>query len=123
MSEREKSVDFAFEKLQVYQRAIRFVSLIYTLTRSFPPHEQFGLTAQLRRAAVSIPANIAEGAGRYSDAERRQFYRTARASIFECVALLQVSINERYLDHRQSKEAYHECLELSQMLSGLIRAL
>lgn len=113
---------FDFEQLAIYQRAIRFVATVYGLTKEFPPHEQFGLTSQLRRAAVSIPANIAEGSGRYSVSERRQFYRIARGSIFECVALLQVSVNIRYLDETQWRADYQECLELSQMLSGLIRS-
>lgn len=119
----EEKEQFSFERLEVYQRAKGFVSTVYRLTRRFPNYEQFGMTAQFRRAAVSIPANIAEGAGRYSANERRQFYRTARASIFECVALLEVAVQEKYLEPSEWQEAYQECLRLSQMVSGLIRAL
>ncbi len=118
-----KREGFDFQRLDVYQRAIRYVKMMYELARAFPQHEQFGMMAQLRRAAVSIPANIAEGSGRYSSNERRQFYRTSRASIFECVALLEVAFHEKYLDDTQWQRAYRESLELSQMLSGLIRSL
>ena len=114
---------FDFERLDVYQRSVQFVSAIYRLTKGFPDHEQFGLSAQLRRAAVAVPANLAEGSGRYSSGERRQFYRIARASIFECVALLEVAKNERYLNADDWRETYDQCLRVSQMVSGLIRSL
>ncbi|MDI6822672.1 MAG: four helix bundle protein [Actinomycetota bacterium] len=63
---------------------LKFVDLIYKLTNKFPKTEQFGLVNQLRRAALSIASNIAEGAGRYHNNEKRQFYRMSRSSVHEC---------------------------------------
>lgn len=65
------------EKLEVWKKAVDFVVLIYEITKSFPPDEKFGLTSQIRRAGVSIPANIAEGAARQSDKEFLQFISIA----------------------------------------------
>lgn len=88
---------FNFEKLDVYQRALEFTDEVYRITRKFPKEEQFGLTSQLRRAAVSIVANIAEGSGRYHKRDYAQFVRMSRGSVYECVALLQISMRQNYL--------------------------
>lgn len=71
------------ENLEVWQKAIEFVVLIYTVTKPFPSDEKFGLTSQIRRASVSIPANIAEGAARQSDREFIQFLAIAQGSCSE----------------------------------------
>ena len=74
---------FAFEKLQVWQDARKFTQLVYTITSKFPPQEQYGLTSQIRRATISIAANIAEGSGRVSAKDQAHFYQMAYSSALE----------------------------------------
>lgn len=71
---------FRFEKFEVWKQSVDFADLIYTLTRGFPRDEQFGLTSQMRRAAVSVSSNIAEGSSRLSDKEFARFVEIAYAS-------------------------------------------
>src|SRR6266481_668642 len=77
---------FKFEKLDVSQKAIDFADLVYSKTKSFPVDERFGLTNQIRRAAVSISSNIAEGSARISDADFARFVEIATGSLFEVVS-------------------------------------
>jgi four helix bundle protein len=116
-------VEFDFEKLDVYQKAVNFAEGLYAVTGKFPSHELFGVVSQLRRAALSISLNIAEGAGRYHSTERRQFYRVARSSVNECVALLEISRRQRYLSEERFSQYYQDCHELARMISGLIKSL
>ncbi len=73
----------SYRELVVWQKGIQLTTQIYTLTKSFPREEIYGLTSQMRKAAVSIPSNIAEGAGRLNTPEYRQFLGVARASNYE----------------------------------------
>ncbi len=114
---------FDFEKLDVYQKAINFANMIYEITMKFPKSEQFGIVSQLRRAALSISLNIAEGTGRYYSKERKQFYRIAKSSINECIPLLDISCRQRYIDTSLYSECYQKCIELAKMISGLINSL
>ncbi len=120
---KNKKANFDFEKLEVYQRAVDFANIVYEVTKNFPKNEQFGIVSQLRRASLSISLNIAEGTGRYNNPERRQFYRMARASIHECVPLLELSFRQDYIDLKQHEKLKQECVELSKMVSGLINSL
>lgn len=113
---------FNFEELDVYNKAIDFVSSVYTLTRSFPKDEMFGLTSQLRRAAVSIPSNISEGSAR-TKKDFSRFIDIARGSVFECVTLLQISVKQRHVDKRKYDELRSDLTELSKMLSGLKKSV
>jgi len=118
-----KSIDFDFEKLEVYQRALDFTDAVYELTKSFPKTEQFGIISQLRRASLSISLNIAEGSGRYNPAEKKQFYRIARSSTYECIPLLELSLRQSYINLKQYEKFKQECIELAKMTSGLINSL
>ncbi len=120
---KNKKANFDFEKLEVYQRTVDFANIVYEVTKNFPKNEQFGIVSQLRRASLSISLNIAEGTGRYNNPERRQFYRMARASIYECVPLLELSFRQGYIDLKQHEKLKQECVELSKMVSGLINSL
>ena len=111
---------FNFENLDLYNKAIDFVSHIYLLTKTFPKDEMFGLTSQLRRAAVSIPSNISEGSAR-SKKDFSRFIDMARGSLFECVTLLQISVKQRYIDDGKFVDLKSELTDLSKMLSGLKR--
>jgi four helix bundle protein len=112
-----------FHDLTVWQRAIDLTVCIYKLTQRFPKEETYGLTAQLRRASVSVASNIAEGRGRLNPAEFRQFLGIALGSIFEIQTQLLVA---RKLDMGSEKainEATALCNEISKMLTAFIQKL
>jgi four helix bundle protein len=113
---------FGFEKLEVYHKAIDFVSDIYILTKKFPKDEMFGLTGQLRRAAVSISLNISEGSAR-TKKDFSRFIDMARGSVFECAAVLQISLKLCYLDRKEYNDLESKLTDLSKMLSGLKRSM
>jgi four helix bundle protein len=113
---------FNFEDLDVYNKAIDVVDDIYLLTKTFPKEEMFGLTSQLRRAAVSIPSNIAEGSAR-SKKEFSHFIDIARGSVFECVTMLQISFKQSYINNEKFGDLKNKLTDLSKMLSGLKRSI
>ncbi len=112
-----------FRKLNVWQRSIRFVSLIHKITTTFPKEEKYGLIDQIRRAAVSISLNIAEGSGAGSDAEFSRFLRMAQRSSYEVIAALEIAINLKMADKSVIDSAIEEVDQLSAMLTGLIKSL
>ncbi len=87
----------SYRDLVVWQKAIALVTDVYRCTRTFPKEEIYGLSAQLRRAAVSVPSNIAEGQGRVSTGEFRQFLGHARGSLLEVETQLEIARNLEYL--------------------------
>ena len=109
---------FKFEDLHVYQKALIFVNIIYSLTKTWPKSEAFGLTSQLRRAAISIALNIAEGSSRTSK-DFSHFLSLARGSCFECVAILTIARNQEFISQKEFSQLYEQCLELARMLSSL----
>jgi four helix bundle protein len=115
--------EFDFEKLQVYQKAISFADEIYRISKGFPKQEQFGITAQLRRAALSISLNLAEGVGRDSHADRKRFYYFSRGSVYECVPILVLAAKQSFLPPETQKRLLTLCHELARMLNGLIASL
>lgn len=110
---------FNFEKLIVWQKAVDFADLIYSATRRFPVEEKFGLTSQLRRAAVSVSSNIAEGASRTSKADYARFLELATGSVFECVSEATIASRQDFLDAATHQQIYTSAEELSKMLSAL----
>ncbi|AIE87864.1 hypothetical protein OP10G_4496 [Fimbriimonas ginsengisoli Gsoil 348] len=99
------------------------VEAVYRVTRRFPRDEQFGLTSQLRRSAVSIPANIAEGYGRGSKASLANFCRIAQGSLFELRTELEVALRTEVASAEELKPLQGMAVELSRMLDGFIRSL
>jgi len=114
---------FNFEKLDVWQKAIDFADLIYKETRSFPVDECFGLTNQLRRAAVSISSNIAEGSSRSSKDDFARFTEIAAGSVFEAVSQAFIARRQNFLSDDSFQTVYAAAEEQSRMLSGLRKAL
>lgn len=112
-----------FRKLKVWQRATSYVTSIYLLTASFPQQEKYGLVDQIRRAAISICLNIAEGSGSGSDAEFIRFLRIAQRSAYEVIAALEVSLNLKFLSPEAYIKSLDEVDQLSAMLTGLIKSL
>jgi four helix bundle protein len=110
-----------FRKLETWKRAHNFALRVYRSTKGFPDQERYGLIAQLRRAAVSVISNIAEGAGRQNDRELARFLSIARGSLRELESQLLLSKDLGYLHSRDWKELDEECQQIGSMLTGLLR--
>jgi len=110
----------SFEDLLVWQKAHSFVLTIYRLTGAFPNHEIFGLTSQFRRAAVSIPANIAEGFRRRGISDKTRFYNIAQASVEECRYYL---ILVKDLEYADTQEANSLIQEVSKLLEAYVKSI
>ena len=110
-------------KLLVWKRSIELVTLIYRITSSFPKSEQFGLTSQMRRAAVSVPSNLAEGAARKGKKEFKQFLNIAQGSISELDTQTEVAHRLNYITDEDYTNVIQELTEISKMLYGLAKTL
>ena len=113
---------FSFEKLLVYQKAIDFSDAVCAKSEGFPRGYGF-LTDQLNRAALSIAANIAEGNGRFTKPDRRNFFGIARGSVQECVPLLELARRRGLLELADHAALKSQLEEIARMLSGLINGL
>jgi four helix bundle protein len=113
---------FAFEKLIVYQKAIDFAERVCKLADGFP-RGSFFLSDQLNRAALSIATNIAEGNGRFTKPDRRNFFGIARGSVQECVPLLELARRRGLLKPEEHETLKLHLEEIAKMLSGLISGL
>jgi four helix bundle protein len=118
MSEEQKR-GFNFEKLDVWQRAVGLASFVYDFTRAFPGEEKFGIVSQMRRAAVSVSSNIAEGSSRSSRQDFARFVELAVGSLYELVSQGFIAQKQGFLDDRAFQRLYTEADELIRMLSGL----
>lgn len=114
---------FRFEKLDVWQRAIEYADQVYSVSRKFPDDERFGLTSQVRRAAVSVSSNIAEGSGRSSDSDFSRFVEFSYGSLMETVSQSHIARRQSFLDQSAFDGLYREADELARMLSGLRASL
>ncbi len=113
----------SYRNLIVWQKSVALVTDIYTLTKSFPQEEKFGIVSQLNRASVSIPSNIAEGWGRESSKNYLQFLRISRGSLMETETLLEISKNLNYINEREFKVISDNIEEVSKILQGLIKSI
>ncbi len=109
--------------LQIWQKSMDFVSMIYSATNNFPDSEKFGLTSQARRAAVSVPANIAEGYGRRSNRDFKRFLNIAMGSLFELQTEIELSTRLGFLDDSTFNELYEYSREIERMMSSFMRTL
>ncbi len=114
---------FSFEKLEVWQLAVEFCDDIYRITRGIPANERFGLSSQLRRAAVSIAANTTEGSDRGSKKDFARFVEIAYGSLAEVVTELKIAKRQGMLSESDLKLAYDKAERLGQMLSRLRSSL
>jgi len=114
----------SYQDLEVWKKAMRLVTDIYKNTQTFPKEELYGLTNQLRRASVSVPANIAEGRGRGTTKEYMQFLRIARGSLLEVETLMTISRNLGYVNAQDLQEQIlQKIIEISKMINALINSL
>ena len=114
---------FNFEKLDVWQKAIDFADLVYNHTRHFPADERLGLTNQMRRAAVSVSSNIAEGTSRMSQTDFARFIETATGSVFEVVSQSFIGRRQGFLTEEAFGMVYSAADEIGRILSGLRKSL
>ena len=119
---KENAMAFAFEKLNVYQKAIDFADRICGITSDFPKSFYF-LRDQLNRASLSISANIAEGNGRFTKNDRKHFFVIARGSVQECVPLLELAYRRGFLNQEVHETLKNDLEEISKMISGLVKGI
>ena len=112
-----------FKELKVWQKAHDLTVAIYSVSRNFPKDEIYGLTSQLRRAAISVGANIAEGCGRRSDGELVRFLQIARGSASEVEYHLLLGRDLKFLSGAQHKELEGKLVEIQRMLTSLVTAV
>lgn len=116
------SEDFFFEKLEVYQRSLAFSIELCKIASGFS-FKFSRIRDQLIGAGISVPLNIAEGSGRKSEKERRNFYKISRTSLFECIPILEICQSLGLMSETQCQKYRKEAVEISKMISGLIRTL
>jgi four helix bundle protein len=112
----------SYTDLLAWQKSIALVTDVYRETRAFPKDEIYGLTSQIRRAAISIPSNIAEGQGRASVGEFRQFLGTARGSLLELQTQITISVNLGYLSRESGQHLFTSSQEVLRILNGLMNS-
>jgi four helix bundle protein len=112
-----------YADLRAWQKAVDLVAEIYTCTQQFPRSELYGLTGQLRRAAVSVPSNIAEGKGCASDREFLHFLNNARGSLFEIETQIAIAEKLGYLDRAKCDVLRSKTAEIGRLLNGLMKAI
>ena len=112
-----------FRDLIAWQQAKALARQVYEVTRRFPDEERFGLVIQLRRAAVSIPSNIAEGRGRGTKKDFAHFLMQARGSLYEVETQIELANELHYINELDTARLLEVCNELSRVLNGLINSI
>ncbi|HET8860406.1 four helix bundle protein [Marivirga sp.] len=112
-----------FKDLNVWMKARQLVKEVYLITANFPKEEKFGLTSQIRRSAVSIPSNIAEGCGRRTQKDFCKFLYIAQASTFEFETQLMLSLDLGFVDNQTFGQNLNQLNEIQKTLNGLINSI
>ena len=118
-----KEMKFSFEELDVWNIALDFTEKVYIATKNFPKDEIYGITSQLRRASLSISLNIAEGKGRYSNKEFKQFLFIARGSLYETITIMKLCLKLNYITNEQYQDLIDDCQKIQSKISGLLNYL
>lgn len=113
----------SYRDLVLWQKSVALVTSLYRVTQGFPKEEIYGLTNQIRRAAVSIPANVAEGQGRLTTGEFKQFLGHARGSRFELESHVSIAKNLKYVSDKEAETIIEHIHELARLVNGLLNAL
>lgn len=113
----------SYRDLIVWQKSMNLVTLVYKMTVQFPTDEKFGLISQIKRSAVSIPSNIAEGYGRNYRKDYSRFLQIARGSLFENQTQLEIAVNLGIIKTEDLKEIQELSIEVEKMLNSLIKKL
>jgi four helix bundle protein len=112
-----------YRDLLIWQKSMAFATSIYKHSNTFPTTEQYGLTSQLRRAAISVPSNIAEGYGRHSTGDYLRFLQIANGSLYEIQTQIEIALNLDYLKKNEFDLLYSQSREIERMLSSLIQKI
>tara|TARA_R110000868_G_C10475894_1_gene728773 strand:- start:133 stop:489 length:357 start_codon:yes stop_codon:yes gene_type:complete len=112
-----------FRDLLIWQKSMLVVTDIYAITTNFPTSEIYSLTSQLRRSAISIPSNIAEGYGRQGTKDYLKFLNIAIASLFEMQTQIEIAYNLKYIDQTQFNKIYEDSREIERMISAFTRKI
>lgn len=112
-----------YKKLLVWEVAMSMVTKVYTITKTFPKSEEFGLNSQMRRCAVSVPSNIAEGTGRETDKEKLRFVFIARGSLFELETQMDIARSLQFLDENQYNDLKFDVNYCKKLMAGVIYSL
>ena len=112
-----------YKDLVAWQKAMELVTEVYRITQHFPKEEMYGLTAQVRRAAVSVPSNIAEGQARYSHMDFQRFLRQARGSLVEVETQVMIGVNLGFLDGKDAKPILGRTAEVGRILNALLNSI
>jgi four helix bundle protein len=112
-----------YKDLEAWQSSMELIIEVYRISANFPREEVFGLTSQMRRAAVSVASNIAEGKGRFSDRELGQFLGVARGSLFEVETQVAIALKLGFLSDGQALQLANRCGEVGRLLNGLIKVV
>lgn len=112
-----------FKNLKVWQKGIDLVVSVYKTSKEFPKEELYGLTNQIKRSAVSIPSNIAEGSGRRTDKDFNRFLDIALGSSFELETQLIIAQKLEFLSNQDFDELNHKVIESQKMITGLQKSL
>lgn len=112
-----------YKNLDVWKQSRELVSLIYTVVSNFPEEEKFGLTSQLKRAAISIPSNIAEGIGRNSKKETKQFCHIAKGSLYEVETQIFLAIDLQFISEKESARVFEQITTVRKLVIGFIKYL
>lgn len=118
MTEAQRSIK-TYRDLQIWQKSMTLVTEVYKISKGFPKDEAYGLTSQIRRCAISIPSNIAEGYGRNSTNEYIHFLRIATGSLYELQTQIEICMNLDYLNRGEFDKLYELSREIERMISSL----
>jgi four helix bundle protein len=113
----------SYRDLIVWQKSMNLVTLIYNLVLELPENEKYGLTPQIKRSAISIPSNIAEGYGRNYRKDYSRFLQIARGSLFENQTQIEIAVNLDFIKVENLKEIKELSIEIEKMLNSLIKKL
>ena len=116
----EKKTILCYKDLIVWQKSMELAESVYKLTRKLPKSEDWGLIAQIRRSAISIPSNIAEGYGRETSGNYKQFLSISRGSLFELETQISLCVKLNYIKPEDVVSIYSAIVEISKMLTSLI---
>ena len=111
------------KRLDTWQKAVELVTEIYRMTEAFPRKEEFGITAQMRRAAISVPSNIAEGLTRKTKKDKLHFLNIAQASLSEIDSQIEISLRLGYVSQQVYEDTEVKVVEVEKLLGGLARSI